>query len=168
MIFLFFFWSKIKVLLQVIKVSFSAAIFITYNLAFYVSINVLWPAVLNSSEYLQSLSADQTNKDDTFLTPKRKLTLIENLFRMAVVAVTFLLPISIPKIDLFINLVGAVPSSTLNIIFPAILDIAVFWRKDKSITRLIKNVLILVFGVFILISGTIVSLKDIIDYYKHF
>ncbi len=154
-------------LLQMILVSYSVAVFITYNTQFYVAAKVSWLIIFQSSGYLQNLSNDivnQTDQKKSFFTPETKLNSIENLFRIALVALTFLLALSIPKIELFINLVGAVPSTLLAIIIPPILDVTVFWHQDKSIFRLIKNMFIFMFGIYILVPGTTLSVNDIIKY----
>jgi proton-coupled amino acid transporter len=155
--------------LQLIKVSYPIGIFITYNLQFYVTASILWSAIFRSSGLLQSLSTDCTNpQKKSLLNSKIKLDLIQGLLRICLVGLTFLLALSIPKIDLFINLVGSVPCTTLSLIIPPLLDLTVFWHTDKSVLRLLKNIFIVVFGIYIFVSGIYVSLKDIVKYYKHF
>ncbi len=150
---------------------FAIAIFISYNLQFYVAAEIIWSAIFRSSKYLQSLSVLGNdviiNSQNGCLSPTRKLSLFQNSTRIFLVLFTFLLAVSIPKIDLFISLVGAVASSTLAIIIPPLLDMIVFWTKsDKSVVKLIKNLLICLFGIYIFVAGTLVSIEDIIDYFK--
>ena len=149
---------------------FTIAIFISYNLQFYVAAEIIWSAIYRSSKYLQSLAVinDGTviNSQSGCLTPARKLSLFQNGARIFLVLFTFLLAVSIPKIDLFISLVGAVASSTLAIIIPPVLDMIVFWSKsNKSVVKLIKNLLICLFGIYIFVAGTLVSVEDIVNYF---
>jgi proton-coupled amino acid transporter len=95
-------------------------------------------------------------------------SLYENLFRIALVVFTFALAVNVPRIDLFISLVGSIASSTLAIIIPPIMDHIVFYESsNRSKMRLLKNVLIVLFGVYIFVSGTYVSLRDIVGYLKN-
>lgn len=67
---------------------------------------------------------------------------------------------------MFISLIGALASSTLAIIVPPLLDIIVFWNlENRSLVKLFKNVLIILFGIYIFLAGTYVSVSDIIDYF---
>jgi hypothetical protein len=48
---------------------------------------------------------------------------------------------------------------------PPLLDIIVFWNlENRSLVKLFKNVLIILFGIYIFLAGTYVSVSDIIDY----
>ena len=80
------------------------------------------------------------------------------------------LAISIPKLDLFISLIGAFASSALAIIFPPILEIMVFYRTNeagwKKVLWICKSGFIIVVGVLGFITGTFVSVKNIIDYVR--
>ncbi len=95
------------------------------------------------------------------------MKLLENSFRASLVILTFLLAVLIPQIDLFISLVGAVACCVLALIIPPVLDLLLFWKKSMkfSFFILIKDILIILFGVYIFISGTFVSIVNIIDYF---
>jgi amino acid permease len=166
----------------VIKLFFALAIFISYNLQFYVAAEIIWAYIFNASKFLQELNLKENGVNESRAistetkplnenSTKRKepkfkwINVIENLFRCALVLFTFLLAIKVPRIDLFISLVGAVASSTLAIIIPPFMDFVVFWHgPNKSMLRCIKNVSIILFGIYIFISGTYVSVNDIIKY----
>jgi proton-coupled amino acid transporter len=135
-----------------------------------VAADIIWSAIVSSSKYLQSLKELSTNPapltlNSSWLTATRKFSLIQNFVRILLVVFTFLLAFSIPKIDLFISLVGAVGSSTLALIIPPILDQVVFWPEKKSTAKLVKNGLICFFGIYIFLAGTLVSIENIIDYF---
>ena len=62
-----------------------------------------------------------------------------------------------------ISLVGALASSTLALIFPPILEVLVF--SDRMGTykwKLIKNILICIFGIIGFVTGTLVTIVEII------
>lgn len=77
---------------------------------------------------------------------------------------TVLLAVAIPKLDLFISLIGALCLSTLGLIIPALVETCVFWRDTCGITRtmmVIKNVLIALFGFYAVFVGTSTSIVAI-------
>ncbi len=134
------------------------AIFISYNLQFYVAAELLWSALCRSSKLLQSLRFSERVK---------LLRLYEYLFRIALVLFTFAFAMSIARIDLFISLVGAVAGSNLAITIPPILDLIIFWPlSNYSVVKLVKNVLIILFGIYVFLAGSYVSISDIINYFK--
>ena len=69
--------------------------------------------------------------------------------------------VAIPKLDLFISLVGAFGSSFLGLIFPPILDLVVHWPKVSTAT-LLKNCLIIIFGSAGFVTGTYASVQEIV------
>lgn len=77
---------------------------------------------------------------------------------------TVLLAVAIPKLDLFISLVGALCLSTLGLIFPALIETCVFWRDTCGVSRslmVIKNIFIACFGFFAVFVGTSTSILAI-------
>ena len=78
------------------------------------------------------------------------------------------LAIGIPKLDLFISLIGAFASSALAIIFPPILEILVFYRTNEArwqkVLWVCKSLFIIVVGVLGFMTGTFVAIKNIADY----
>jgi proton-coupled amino acid transporter len=159
-----------SVLNQAIKILFAVAIFITYNLQFYVAAAIIWAYIYNSSSYLQSINPNQVVVGRDNNKSKRLFslyTMFEALFRMLLVIFTFLLAVKVPRIDLCISLVGSVAGSTLAIIIPPVLDFIVFWGGSKSMIRLAKNLFIMLFGFYIFFLGTWVSVNDIINYLKN-
>ncbi|KAL6264487.1 hypothetical protein P5V15_004595 [Pogonomyrmex californicus] len=135
---------------QSIKIMFAIAIFITYALQAYVPVEILWTTYLDHR--IQN----------------RKI-LWEYVCRTVVTMVTFVLAIAIPRLGLFISLFGALCLSALGIAFPAIIEICVLWPDNdfgplKYI--LIKNILLIVFGLLGLVVGTYVSIVDIVNSFK--
>lgn len=206
------------VLFQIVKVLFSLAIFISYNLQFYVAADILWSNIYRKSNYLQksynysikfnkksskstkaAAPADTTISHDdedgvvssgtddkahiienqasaSKVVTRGKMdcrslfnsyNILETMFRFVLVLVTFGLSVSIPRIDLFISLVGAVACSMMAIILPPIMDLVLFWKASNySILKLVKDLVIILFGIYIFIAGTYVSIDDIIKYFK--
>lgn len=75
----------------------------------------------------------------------------------------------VPRIDLFISLFGSLCLSALALAFPAIIETCTFWsvqKKSQNMIMLVKNGLIVSFAVLGLISGTYMSVTDIIAYIR--
>lgn len=64
---------------------------------------------------------------------------------------------------LFIYLVGAIASTALSVIFPPICETITFWPNGlgRLKWRLVLNILILLFGLYVFFAGTILSLSNI-------
>ena len=156
---------------HIAKLYFSYDIFVTYLVQFYVPMDFLEPPLLSR------LGAKHEN-------------LKRNVFRTVIVIITgehFIyiciwcllvnsslvagLAITIPKLDLFISLIGAFASSALAIIFPPILQIIVFWREPEpcwqKLLWISKSLLIILVGVIGFATGTYVAVEGIVDYFKN-
>ena len=163
---------------QAVRILFSLAIFISYNLQFYVAAEIIWNYIFRASTYLQSLAApidnslpvdlnnEKLEKVVILKSSPKKLYFIELAFRALLVLFTFALAILIPRIDLFISLVGAVASSTLAIIIPPFLEFIIIWNTPRlTVLRILKNILIILFGIYIFGAGTYVSIRDIVEFF---
>lgn len=78
---------------------------------------------------------------------------------------TIVIAIIVPNLGPFISLIGAVCLSFLGIIFPAIIETVTYWDDPgmgRFSWRLIKNGLLVIFGVIGFLSGTYVSIVAII------
>eukprot|EP00090_Calanus_glacialis_P045632 TRINITY_DN8597_c0_g1_i1.p1 TRINITY_DN8597_c0_g1~~TRINITY_DN8597_c0_g1_i1.p1 ORF type:complete len:481 (-),score=96.52 TRINITY_DN8597_c0_g1_i1:55-1497(-) len=132
-----------EILATVAKLVISLAIFFSYALQFYVPVDIINP-------YLQTCISEHNHLK------------AEYLLRLFLVLLTFGLAAAIPKLDLFISLVGSVSSSTLALMAPAIIEI-VTKGDDCSRWTMVKNILIFSFGFLGFITGSYVSVKNIID-----
>ena len=68
-----------------------------------------------------------------------------------------------------ISLIGALSSSSLALIFPPIMEMLVRWpNKDygKFYWRLIKDILIVLFGIVGFFAGTIVAIIEIVKAFE--
>lgn len=136
---------------EVIRIMFAFAIFLSYPLQFYVPFNILWPVLVEKYD-LRGRSMD--------------IRIQEYLLRGILVTLTFCLAAVVPKLDLFISLVGAFSSSCLALIFPPLIQTLVFWDADQCrsarVAWIIKNLLIFIFGLLIFVIGTHAAMREII------
>ena len=89
---------------SLVKVMMSLAITFTYPLQFYVAVDIC-------VQYLKGAVKSHISEIK-----------LEYVTRLVLVLITFGLAAAIPKLDLFISLVGSVSSSTLALMAPAIID----------------------------------------------
>ena len=61
---------------------------------------------------------------------------LEYLLRLTVTSLTFILAATVPYLDLFISLLGALVMATLELIFPVMVDTAVSWPDITWTSRL--------------------------------
>jgi len=132
-------------LATLVKIVMSLAVFFTYALQFYVPVDLLNPFIQSKVSPQNSIKA-------------------EYALRYTLVMLTFSLAAAIPKLDLFISLVGAVSSSTLAIMAPAIIDTVTQGRKC-SWMRLLKNMTLFSLGFIGFLTGSYVSIRNIIKYF---
>ncbi|XP_055297032.1 proton-coupled amino acid transporter-like protein CG1139 [Sitodiplosis mosellana] len=136
-----------EILAQSVKGMLAFGIYITHGIACYVAIDLTW------NKYIVSK-----------ITNDRYKLFWEYVVRTVICLITFLLAVAIPKLDLFISLVGALCLSTLGLIFPALIETCVFWRDTCGVQRslmVIKNILIACFGFFAVFVGTSTSVLAI-------
>lgn len=134
-----------EVLSQCIKTAISLSILLTYALQFYVPIAIMWPGIVN--------------RYGPFEWP----VLAEIIFRSAICLLTFILAEAIPKLGLFISLVGAVSSTALALIFPPIIEMIVCWHNTSlGFFTITKDVIIVLIGLLGFATGTYESLTEII------
>jgi len=131
------------ILAQMVKISMVAAICGSYAMQLYVPIPIIWPSI---SKYFRFIGSD---------------LIAEYLFRTVIVIMICGFAVAIPKLDLFISLVGAFGSSFLGLIFPPMLDLVVHWPNVGTAT-LLKNVFIIIFGLAGFVTGTYASVHEIV------
>lgn len=76
---------------------------------------------------------------------------------------TAIVAIVVPELDLLISLVGALASSSLALVFPPLIEILTYKAPNERLSSLsvIKDISIMVFGVFGCVVGTWVSIDEI-------
>ncbi|CAB0003520.1 unnamed protein product [Nesidiocoris tenuis] len=129
-------------LAQSVKIMIAVAIFFTFALQFYVPMEIIW----------KSLKHRFTSRPTT----------AENILRMSLVIMCVLIAVAVPNLGPMISLVGAVCLSVLGLMFPSAIELIVFYDEGYGPFRwmLIKNVAIIAFGVLGLVTGSMVSLHD--------
>lgn len=128
---------------QLVKLLYCFGIFITFALQFYVPAEILIPPAVER-------------------VPERWKRPVDLLMRTGLVIVTCALAVLIPELDLVISLVGSVSSSFLALIFPPLLQIAVFHSEGLSPVVAVKNLLISVVGFVGFLAGTYIAIEQII------
>ncbi|XP_057312174.1 neutral amino acid uniporter 4-like [Hydractinia symbiolongicarpus] len=130
-------------LYDLVKIAYALAMFLTYFLQFYVPIQIMLPSVLNKYQ-------------------KRHGSCFEYSFRTFLVLLTSALAASIPQLDNFIALIGAVASSGLAIIFPPLFHILTFRKNGLTILELIKDIFIISVGVIAFAVGGYTAVTNIV------
>ncbi|XP_012532802.1 proton-coupled amino acid transporter 1 isoform X2 [Monomorium pharaonis] len=135
-----------EILPQCIKTAISLSILLSYALQFYVPIAIMWPGIVD--------------KFGPFKWP----VFAEIVFRSVMCFITFILAEAIPKLNLFISLVGAVSSTALALVFPPIIEMIVCWHNTSlGFFTIAKDVMIVLIGVLGFATGTYESLTSIIE-----
>lgn len=76
-----------------------------------------------------------------------------------------LLAVSIPRLELFISLFGALCLSVLGIGFPALIEICVLWpERDFGPLNYVlwKDIMLIIIGILAMVLGTYISVQDIV------
>ncbi|GAB0090005.1 proton-coupled amino acid transporter-like protein CG1139 [Sergentomyia squamirostris] len=134
-----------EVLAQSVKLMIAISIFLTYSLQFYVPMEILWKNLKgNFNEHRNAA---------------------EYSLRIGLVILTVGIAAAIPNLGPFISLIGAVCLSTLGLIFPSVIEIVTYWENGmgRYNWRLWKNILLIIFGVVGFLTGTYVSIIEIIE-----
>ncbi|CAF3334838.1 unnamed protein product [Rotaria socialis] len=141
-------------LYQFTKIMYAVAIFLTYNLQFYVPFSLLWPRLCR--RILYKYSAQTVEK-------------CEHAFRIGLILITFIIAAMIPNLGLVISLVGAVASTALSVIFPPICESITFWPDSlgRYKWQLILNLLIITFGLYVFVAGTTLSVSNIVACFEN-
>ena len=75
---------------------------------------------------------------------------------------------AVPKLELFIALIGAFSCNSLALIIPPLFHTILFWDEFdgmKGKLAIARNGLLFLIGMAGMVSGTIVSVSDILDYF---
>ncbi|KRY84377.1 Threonine--tRNA ligase, cytoplasmic, partial [Trichinella pseudospiralis] len=143
---------KDEPLYKAVKLMVSFVVSISYPMQFYVPMDIV------------ILKLQQT-------IDRRGLRLAaEYAIRYALVLITFTFAELVPHLGLFISLVGALTTSALTFIFPPIIEILCEYRGSLHNRRwqllVFGNLLICLFGMLGLLTGTITSIKAILHSFR--
>lgn len=85
--------------------------------------------------------------------------------RIVLVSLTFILAISVPKLNLLMDFIGSVTGTSLSLIIPCLIHIGAFWNYTSGFDRVTLCTLdatIMIIGIIAGLSGSVFSLTNII------
>ncbi|KAK2506886.1 hypothetical protein MC885_019866 [Smutsia gigantea] len=135
-------------LYQLVKLMYSLGIFFTDALQFHVPAEIIIPFVISQVSESWAL-------------------FVEPSVRTALVCLTCVSAILIPRLDLVISLVGSVSSSALALIIPPLLELITFYREDMSCVTIAKDIMISILGLLGCVFGTYQALYKLIQPVNH-
>lgn len=104
------------------------------------------------------ISGDDTDSEQssTLAEEEEDIELIkyEYVCRTALVVLTFVLAISVPKLNLLMDLIGSITGTLLSFILPALIHLATFWDETKGFSKL----MIIVIDLFIILFGAVAGI----------
>lgn len=127
------------------KVFIVLAIFFTYILQFYVPMEIVWR---NAREHV----------------PLRYHNIAQALMRAFFAIITVIAAASLPRLEQVIGLEGAFFYSFLGLIAPSLMELIFRWERGLGIYKyiLIKDATLIIFGLFVLVTGVTQSIREII------
>ncbi|KAH8378789.1 hypothetical protein KR009_001364, partial [Drosophila setifemur] len=131
-------------LAQSVKLMIAIAIFFTFTLQFYVPVTILWKGLEHK------------------IRPEKQ-NISEYGLRVALVILCGAIAVALPNLGPFISLIGAVCLSTLGMIVPSVIELAVYHEDPgygRFKWRLWKNSGLILFGVVGFVAGTYVSILE--------
>lgn len=129
-----------------VNLMFALSIFITYGLQFYVPIKITWPF------FAKRLSS------------RRFQIYSEYIYRTILVLVSFGIAALVPHLDLLISLIGAFAACALALMLPPTIELLTLSVEQGQLPwwKVLKDILIIVFGLIGFVTGTQTSLQEII------
>uniref|UniRef100_A0A9J7X7F4 Solute carrier family 36 member 4 n=1 Tax=Cyprinus carpio carpio TaxID=630221 RepID=A0A9J7X7F4_CYPCA len=131
-------WSN-----QLVKVLYSFGVFVSFAVQFFVPAEILVPPVCERIRKSWRRAADLS-------------------LRALLVCLTCITAVLIPRLDLVISLVGAVSSSALALVFPPLVELMAFPSQPPPPLLLLKDLSIAALGFIGFLTGTYVTLEEII------
>ncbi|XP_036734985.2 proton-coupled amino acid transporter 2 isoform X1 [Manis pentadactyla] len=131
-------------LYQSVKLLYIFGIMCTYALLFYVPAKIIIPFAVSQVSKRWALPVDLS-------------------IRFAMVCLTCILAILIPRLDLVISLVGSVSGSALALIIPPLLEITTYYSEGMSPLTIAKDALISILGFVGFVAGTYEALENLIQ-----
>uniref|UniRef100_A0A1B0CAN0 Putative amino acid transporter n=1 Tax=Lutzomyia longipalpis TaxID=7200 RepID=A0A1B0CAN0_LUTLO len=138
-----------QVVAQVAQILIALAILFTFGLQFYVPMDILWRKIQDRI-------------------PKEKHNISQIAIRTGIILIMSAIAAAVPNLEPFISLVGALFFSTLGLLVPAVVETVFKWPNALGPFKLlfVKNIIVGVFAIFALVSGSIVSIQEIVEIYR--
>ncbi|XP_055698941.1 proton-coupled amino acid transporter-like protein CG1139 isoform X2 [Phlebotomus papatasi] len=136
-------------LAQTAQILIALAILFTFGLQFYVPMDILWRKLEHRI-------------------PKEKHNISQIAIRTGIILICSAVAAAVPNLEPFIGLVGALFFSTLGLLVPAVVETIFKWPDNLGPLKLIlvKNIIVGIFAIFALVSGSIVSISEIVEIYR--
>ncbi|PZC82540.1 proton-coupled amino acid transporter-like protein CG1139 isoform X1 [Helicoverpa zea] len=127
------------------KVFIIFAIFFTYTLQFYVPMEIVWR---NTKGYVT----------------QKYHNIAQGVIRAVFAVLTVIAAATLPRLEQVIGLEGAFFYSFLGLIAPSLMDVIFKWNRGlgKYNWILVKDVILIAFGSFVLVAGVTQSIREII------
>lgn len=139
-------------LYNIVRGVFATSIFLTYPLQFYVPYEIIWNGIKSK------FSVDDKAPQDHYLK-------FNYLCRTILVLITFILAMTVPKLNLMMDLVGSISGTALSITLPAIIHLTAFWEDTSGSSKLfmiIVDLILIMIGIIASASGSYFSFMGII------
>ncbi|XP_055894769.1 proton-coupled amino acid transporter 2-like isoform X1 [Biomphalaria glabrata] len=131
-----------------VTILFVVAMILSVGIQFYVPISIIWPAVK------KQMTSDQIEKFGRVAQCFTRAVLLTLIFAVSVL---------VPHLDSLMVFIGSFFGSVLSLILPALMELMTLSVEGQlTVTTTIKDAAIIIFGMLILIFGTVESLKNII------
>ncbi|KAJ6637548.1 Proton-coupled amino acid transporter 4 [Pseudolycoriella hygida] len=132
-----------EILAQVVKITVSLGMWLTFPLQFFVPIQIMWP------KFQQKFG------------PFKHPTKYELIFRIFMVLLTFAIAESVPRLNLFISLIGALCATALALVFPPVIQLISSFGSSEGpgVLVLVKDSAILLIALLGFSTGTYESIS---------
>lgn len=137
-----------EVMSQVVKIVAAMGVFFGYPIQFFILIKIIWKPMKESCGVAQSYPIT-----------------VQVVLRFIMVMCTFGVAVIVPKLGLFISLIGALCSTSLALLIPVIIDFVLRAGVPKALTTWVylKNMAIVLIALLGIATGTYQSIVEIIQ-----
>ncbi|KAK0053002.1 proton-coupled amino acid transporter 2 [Biomphalaria pfeifferi] len=133
-----------------VTILFVVAMILSVGIQFYVPISIIWPAVK------KQMTSNQIEKFGRVAQCFTRAVLLTLIFAVSVL---------VPHLDYLMVFIGSFFGSVLSLILPALMELMTLSVEGQlTVTTAIKDAAIIIFGMLILVFGTVESLKNIITF----
>lgn len=155
---------------QVVKIAAALGVFFGYPIQFYIMIRIIWVPMKQSSTAAQKypITIQVILRFFLVLLTCKFKTFIKTILNKNIKKFSFLhivgVALLVPKLHLFISLIGAFCSTALAFVFPVFVDFVIRAQRPKGLNTWVylKNIVILIIAVLGIFTGTYESINEII------